>query len=132
MGVTRSPARPRSFSKPALAALDAAKIVGVRSGTAHRFTGVWVVVVNGRVFVRSWNDKPTGWHRAFLDEPLGSIQAPAGREIRVRARKVRGERLLDAIDAAYAEKYDTPASQKWVRGFAQARRRATTTELTPR
>jgi hypothetical protein len=122
----------RGFSKPALAALNAAKILGVRAGTAHRFTGVWVVVVKGRVFVRSWNDKPTGWYRAFVEQPLGVIQAPGGREIRVRAKKVRGERLLDAIDEAYGEKYNTPASLKWVRGFAQARRRATTMEFVPR
>jgi hypothetical protein len=122
----------RTFSKPALAALDAAKILGVRAGTEHRFTGVWVVVVNGRVFARSWSDKPTGWFRAFLEEPLGAIQAPGGREIRVRAKKVRGDRLLDAIDDAYAEKYNTPASLKWVRGFRQRRRRATTMEFVRR
>jgi hypothetical protein len=122
----------RRFSKPIVAALDAAKIIGVRAGAEHRFTGVWVVVVAGRVFARSWSDKPTGWYRAFVEEPLGVIQAPGRREIRVRARKVRGERLLDAIDEAYAAKYDTPASLKWVRGFAAARRRATTLEFTPR
>jgi hypothetical protein len=122
----------RGFSKPALAALAAAKILGVRAGAEHRFTGIWVVVVKERVFVRSWNDKPTGWYRAFADEPLGVIQAPGGREIRVRAKKVRGDGLLDAIDEAYAEKYNTPASRKWVHGFAQTQRRKTTTEFVPR
>jgi hypothetical protein len=122
----------RGFSKPALAALDAAKILGVRSGTEHRFTGVWVVVVNGRVFARSWNDKPTGWHRAFVEEPRGTLQVPNGREIPVRAKAVRADGLLDAIDEAYGEKYNTPASRKWVHGFSQARRRKTTTEFVPR
>ncbi len=122
----------RHFSKAILSTLDAAKILGVRAGEEHRFTGVWVVVVGDRVFVRSWNDKPTGWYRAFLEQPLGVIRAPDGKEIRVRARRVRGERLLDSIDAAYAEKYHTPASMKWVRGFRHGRRRATTLEFTPR
>ncbi len=122
----------RGFSRPVVEELDAAKILGVRAGTQHKFTGVWVVVVDGRVFARSWGDKPTGWYRAFLEEPLGTIQTPGGREIRVRARTVRGERLLDAIDDAYADKYDTPASLKWVRGFRTQRRRATTLEFTPR
>ena len=36
------------------------------------------------------------------------------------------------IDAAYAEKYPTPGSRKWVRGFRTPRRRATTLELVPR
>jgi hypothetical protein len=122
----------RSFSKPALAALHTAKILGVRSGTEHRFTGVWVVVVKGRVFARSWNDKPTGWYRAFVEEPRGVIQSPSGRQFRVRAKPVSGERLLDAIDEAYGEKYNTPASRKWVHGFAQKRRRKTTVEFVPR
>jgi hypothetical protein len=122
----------RAFSKLVIAALERAKIVGVRSGTDHRFTGVWVVVVNGRVFARSWSDKPTGWYRAFVEEPHGEIQLTGGRQIRVRARKVRGERLLDAIHEAYASKYDTPASQKWVRGFERPARRATTVEFLPR
>jgi hypothetical protein len=122
----------RTFSGATLGALDAAKILGVRAGIEHRPTGVWVVVVGRRVFARSWSDKPTGWYRAFLEEPLGVIQVPSGREIRVRAKKVRGERLLDTIDEAYAAKYNTPASRKWVRGFAQPRRRATTLEFVPR
>jgi hypothetical protein len=91
---------------------------------------VWVVVVEGRVFVRSWNDKPTGWYRAFGVQPLGSIQL-GGREIAVRARHLRGERLRDAVTRTYAEKYDTKASEKWVRGFAEPGRAANTVELVP-
>ena len=119
------------FSSDILAALHASKILGLRAGAQpHRFIGVWVVVVNERVFVRSWSNKPHGWYRTFLEEPHGMIQI-AGREIRVRARKTRGERLMDAIDLAYREKYPTPGSRKYVEGFARARRRATTTELVP-
>ena len=83
------------------------------------------------MFVRSWNDKPTGWFRAFLDEPAGSIQF-ADVERKVRATPTRSQRLRDAVSAAYGEKYDTRASQKWVRGFAQPTRAVNTLELTPR
>src|SRR5436305_14513909 len=107
---------PRRFSGRALGELGQAKILGVRAGAEHRHTGVWVVVVEGRAFVRSWNDKPAGWYRAFLAQPLGSIQL-AGREIAIRARQLRGERLRDAVTRAYAEKYNTKGSEKWVRGF---------------
>jgi len=57
-------AKTETFAAEVVEALRKAKILGVRSGTAHRFTGVWVVVVDDRVFVRSWNDKPTGWFQA--------------------------------------------------------------------
>jgi hypothetical protein len=118
------------FTGPVLEELVRAKILGVRAGAGHRYTGVWVVVVEGRAFVRPWNDKPTGWYRAFLAEPTGSIQL-GGREIAVRARKLRGERLRDAVTRAYAGKYDTKASQKWVLGFSEPGRAANTLELLP-
>ena len=120
----------RRFPGPELEELARAKILGVRAGAEHRYTGVWVVVVEGRVFVRSWNDKPTGWYRAFRAQPLGSIRL-AAREIAVRARRLRGERLRDAVTRVYAGKYDTKASEKWVRGFAEPGRAATTLELLP-
>jgi len=121
----------RRFSDDILATIRESKILGLRAGAQpHRFIGVWAVVVNDRVFVRSWNNKPQGWYRAFLEQPHGMIQI-AGRETRVRARKTRGERLMDAIDLAYREKYPTPGSRKYVEGLAYARRRATTTELVP-
>lgn len=118
----------RPFAPAELDALTKAKILGVRSGSDHRYTGVWVVVADGRVFVRSWNDKPAGWYRAFRKEPLGSIQVGAD-EIRVRALPVRSERLQRAVSVAYARKYPTKGSEQWVRGFAEPAREATTIEL---
>jgi hypothetical protein len=113
-----------------VAAVDAIKIMGIRSGekTEHRFTGVWPIVIEGRVFARSWTQKPGGWYRTFQDDPLGVLQV-GERQVRVRAVPVRSERILDAIEQAYAEKYPTPGSRKYVRGFRTARRRAATMEF---
>lgn len=124
---------PERLSRPVVAALDAAKIMGVRAGGAadHKFIGVWPVVVDGRVFARSWTLTRGGWYRTFLEDPLGTIQV-GDRQIRVRARRATGERLRDRIEAAYADKYPTKASQKYVRGFRTARRRDTTMEFVPR
>lgn len=119
-----------AFADSVVAALRDAKIIGVRAGTGHRYTGVWVVVVDGRVFVRSWNDKPTGWFRAFREQPGGTIQVGA-LEIPVRAKLVRGARIRDAVTAAFGEKYNTKASRKWVEGFAEPARSLTTLEFVP-
>ncbi len=118
------------FSSRDLTLLAGAKILGVRAGAAHRHTPVWVVVVERRVFVRTWNDKPTGWYRAFCAEPCGSIVF-GDRERRVRARPVRSEWLRRAVSEAYAVKYPTKASGKWVRGFAEPAREAATLEFLP-
>ena len=120
-----------TFAAPLVEAMRDAKILGVRAGTEHRYTGVWVVVVEGRVFVRSWNDKPTGWFRAFKKQPTGMIQIGA-REIPIRAKTVRSARLRDAVTAAFGGKYNTKASRKWVEGFAEPGRALTTIEFVPR
>ena len=122
----------RRFRDSVLAAIHGSKILVIKAGTkAHRTIGIWVVVVNGRVFVRSWDAKNGGWYRTLADESHGVIEV-SGRTIKVRALRTRGERLKDAIDEAYAAKYNTPGSLKYVRGFRRERRRATTTELVPR
>jgi hypothetical protein len=121
----------RSFPKPVLAAIRDSKILGIRAGTGpHRIIGIWAVVVEGRVFVRSWSLKPRSWYRTFLEEPRGAIEVN-GREIPIRAVFTRSERLKDAVDRAYGEKYPTPGSRHFVRGFAHKKRRDTTTELLP-
>jgi len=119
------------FSGDIVAAINKSKILGIRAGTEpHRFIGLWVVVVEGRVFVRSWSLKPRSWYRTFLEEPRGVIQVD-DREIPVRAVHTRSERLKDAVSRAYKEKYNTPGSVQYVRDLGGAKSRATTTELVP-
>ena len=123
----------RTLPRAVVAAIDESKILGVRAGARsdHRFIGIWAVVIGGRVFARSWSLKPGGWYRTFLDDPRGTIQV-GERQVRVRARPVRSERLRDAVERAYAEKYPTYGSAKYVRGFRTARRRDATVEFLPR
>jgi len=125
--------RPRHFSRSIVDAIDKSKILGVRAGARsdHRFLGVWVVVVKGRVFARSYTLKPTGWYRTFLTDPLGTIQI-GERQLHVRAMPAKSTRIRDAVEQAYAEKYSTPASRKYVRGFRSPRRREATVEFMPR
>jgi hypothetical protein len=123
----------RTLPRTLVTAVDASKILGVRAGadSTHRFIGIWPVVIDGRVFGRSWSLKPGGWYRTFLDDPRGAIQVGT-REVRVRAVPVRSERIRDAVEAAYATKYPTPGSRKFVQGFRTKRRREATMEFVPR
>ena len=107
------------------------KVLGIRAGTKpHRIIGIWAVVVEGRVFVRSWSLQPRSWWRTFLEEPRGIIEV-GGRVLPVRAVQTRSERLKGAVDRAYLEKFHTPGSLKFARDLGRARSRATTTELVP-
>jgi hypothetical protein len=119
------------FAPTLLTAIRDGKMLRLRAGTgAHRFIGIWAVVVEGRVFVRSWSLKPRSWWRTFLEEPRGAILIDR-REVPVRAIRTRSERLLDAVDRAYLAKYNGPGSLKYAQDLGRATSRATTTELAP-
>ena len=123
----------RRFPVDVLAAIrtDRRKMLAIRAGTTpHRFIGIWCVVVEGRVFVRSWSLKPRSWWRTFLEEPRGAIEV-GGREIPVRAVRTRSERLKDAVSRAYLERYNTKGSIKYARDMGRKKSRETTTELVP-
>ena len=117
------------FPLSTLAGFAATKYLRIRVGD-HRFIHIWVVVVDSRVIVRSWNDKPEGWYRAFLAQRHGAVQIK-GEEVGVRAVRLRSARLNDAADVAYSQKYTTKANAKYVKGFRTQRRKATTLELVP-
>lgn len=120
-----------SFPPDIAAAIHKSKVLGVRAGTGpHRIIGIWAVVVEDRVFVRSWSVKPGGWNRTFRKEPRGTI-AIEGQELPARAVQTRSERLKDAIDQAYTAKYGTKAGMKYVQDLCSPQSRATTTELVP-
>ncbi len=122
----------KHFPKTILAAIAGGSFLKVRAGLGpHEFRAIWAVVVQDRVFVRSWSMKPGGWYRTFLKEPRGAMLV-GGREVAVKAVPTKSERLNDAVSDAYLEKYDSPASRPYAQGLGQAKSRATTLELMPR
>ena len=125
--------KPKSrFPEAVLATLRKDKILGIRAGTdsSHRIIGIWVVVVEGRVFVRSWSMSPRSWWRTFLEDPYGSMFV-GEKEFRIRAIQTRSERLKDLVSAAYKEKYNKPGDIQYVKDMSCKKSRDTTTELVP-
>src|SRR4030095_14403538 len=127
----KSRSREGRFSDSVVELFRNAKIIGVCAGTEHRYTGVWVVVVDNRVFARSWSEQGTVWFRAFKNQPTATIQFDKI-EVPVRGKLVRSARVRDAVTQAFGEKYNTKASKKWVDGFAEPERAANTIEFVPR
>lgn len=122
------------FPPAIIKTLNKEKILGIRAGSdgSHRVIGVWVVVVDGRIFIRSWSMKPRSWWRTFLEDPYGEIFLPdRKRGIKVRAVQVKSETVKDAVSAAYKEKYNTPGSIQYVKEMSRQKSRDTTTEFVP-
>lgn len=123
--------KPRNrFPDEILDSIRKEKIIGIRAGSdsTHRVIGIWAVVVERRVFVRSWSMKPRSWWRTFLEDPSG-VMTVGTKEFRIRAIQTRSERLKGLVSAAYKEKYNTPGSVQFVKDMSGKKSRHTTTEL---
>jgi len=120
------------FPEEIIDAIRKEKILGIRAGldSTHRVIGIWTVVVERRIFVRSWSLKPRGWWRTFVEDPRGSMFL-SDREIPIRAVQTRSERLKDLVSVAYREKYNTPGSIQYVKEMSLKKSRNSTTELVP-
>ena len=120
----------KSFPKNILDAIRKDKIFGIRAGSdsTHRIIGIWAVVVDDRVFVRSYSMKPRSWRRAFLEDPNGIITV-GEKEIRVCAIQTKSEKIKDAVSEAYKQKYKSPGDIQYVKDMSKKKSRDTTTEL---
>jgi hypothetical protein len=120
----------KRFDAAILSAIKKEKILGIRAGTesTHRVIGIWAVVVEGRIFARSWSLKPRSWWRTFLEDPQGSLFI-GGQEFAIRAIQTRSERLKDLVSQVYKEKYNTPGSIQYVKEMSRKKSRDTTTEF---
>src|SRR5690349_20476922 len=116
------------LSKTVLESIRKEKIIGIRAGLTHRIIGIWAVVVENRVFVRSYSMKPRSWWRAFLEDPQG-IMTVGEKEIKVKAVQTRSEHIKDLVSEAYKEKYNRPGDIQYVKDMSKKKSRDTTTEL---
>ena len=122
----------KHFTGVILASINKEKILGIRAGkdSTHRIIGIWAVVVEGRVFVRSWSLKSRSWWRSFLEDPYGSMFV-GEHEIPIRTIQTRSERLKDLVSQAYKEKYNTAGAIQYVKDMSRKKSKETTTELVP-
>ena len=118
------------FPENILKIIQKEKILGIRAGrdSTHRVIGIWTVVVERRVFVRSYTMKPRSWWRTFLEDSQGSIFV-ADKEFPIHAIQTRSERLKALVSAAYKEKYNRPGDIQYVKDMSRKKSRDTTTEL---
>ena len=123
----------KTFSKSFLQCISETQITSVRVGKDRtKFTGIWMVEVDGRIFGRSYNLSEKSWYNALLNGHDGDIKC--GKEIiPVKGKKPADVDIItDAINKAYEKKYMVKAyNKKWVDGLAEPDRVARTMEFIP-
>jgi hypothetical protein len=104
-----------TFGTETLRLLDETKEVRIetrRDGDSpEHSTIIWVVVVEGEVFVRSVRGQRGRWYREISSHPEGALHVEDDR-IPVRSTPVTDGSTVDAVSAAFRSKYEqsSPAS----------------------
>src|SRR4030095_12183065 len=123
----------KKFSKALLKCISETQITSVRAGKDRtKFTGIWMVEVDSRVFGRSYYGAERSWYTALLKGDKGDIKC--GNEIiPVKGLKPSDLNSINkAINLAYEKKYLVKAyNKKWVDGLAEPERVARTMEFIP-
>ena len=108
-----------SFDAETLRLLDETKEVRIetrRDGDSpeHR-TIIWVVVVEGEVFVRSVRGSKGRWYREISSNPEGALHVEDTR-IPVRAAPANEESTVVAVSDAIRSKYEetSPEPTRWM------------------
>ena len=97
-----------SFGEETLRLLDETKEVRIETrrdddAPEHR-TIIWVVVVEGEVFVRSVRGDKGRWYREISANPEGALHVEDDR-IPVKAAPATEEATVNAVSAAFRSKY---------------------------
>jgi hypothetical protein len=95
-----------SFDAATVAALAAEREVRIQAGRAgQRGTIIWVVVVQDRVYARSFHGERGKWYVAAVRDGR-AVLSVSGRDIPVTVERVSGpEPLIEAVSRAYLSKY---------------------------
>jgi hypothetical protein len=125
----RMPTKTPSSATDLVGAAREAWSVAIRIGSKpHRFIRIWAVVVEERIYARSWSLSPGGWYKTLVAEKRGVLQI-GRKEAPFRGVLARDERRKAAIDRAYLRKYPRPSEVQYARDLCSPRSRATTLEL---
>jgi hypothetical protein len=107
-------------------------LVGIRAGqNRSAFLDIWMVIVDDRIFARSWGLAERSWFNAFTADPLGAIRC-GDQVVPVRALIPADLPQLNArISQAYLDKYDSGANSPYAQGIVRPEHVARTMELVP-
>lgn len=92
--------------------------------TFGTLTWIWVVEVEGSLYVRAYNGVNSRWYKSALSQKSGKIKSN-GTEFRVQFQPISGE-INDKIDEAYRVKY---SSSSYLQSMISDRAKAATVKV---
>jgi hypothetical protein len=95
-------------------------LIGLKAGKERSsFLEIWMVVVNNRIFARSWGFAEKSWYHTFMSGPLGQIKCGDNIfEIKASIPKDL-DIFTPLINLAYLEKYNFGANAEYAIGIIE-------------
>ncbi len=105
-------------------------LIGIRAGKEREnFLDIWMVVIDDRIFARSWGLSERSWFDTFKKDSSGAIRC-AGQIIPVTAVVPSDiDSLNEKISQAYLKKYNSGSNAPYALGIIEARHVAKTMEF---
>lgn len=105
-------------------------IIGIKAGHQRpEFLEIWMIVVQNRIFARSWGLAERSWYNTFLDNSVGEIQCG---ETIYPIKAIIPEDISDLteeINQAYLTKYNSEHNIQYSQGIIQEKHVAKTMEF---
>lgn len=105
-------------------------LIGIKAGTQRpSFLEIWMVVVENRIFARSWGLAEKSWYNTFLENSEGQIQC--GSTIYKIEALVPDDlnQITDEINKAYLKKYNFGDNSKYAIGIIEEKHIGKTMEF---
>jgi hypothetical protein len=100
-----------------------------RDGSLRPFVPIWIVTVDGALYVRSYRGTGGAWYRHATAQPAGTIRANGlQRDVTFTPADAA---VRDGIDAAYRTKYGRYGAS-YLKAMLDEQAAATTMQLSPR
>ncbi len=95
-------------------------LIEIKGGKQREtFLHIWIVEVNNRLFVRSWNKSPRSWFTDFLKTGVGQLKY-GEKIINVKGKKLpKNDKTNLLINDAYLNKYNQERNLKYAEGISQ-------------
>lgn len=96
-------------------------LIEIKAGIdREKFTKIWMVNVEDRIFSRSWNKSEKSWCTESKKQGVGQIKF-GNNIVHVKARKVdKNDEINQEINKAYLKKYIQPENIEYAIGITQA------------
>jgi hypothetical protein len=95
-------------------------LIGLKAGQERPvFLEIWMVVVDDRIFARSWGLATKSWYNTFLVQPSGQIKC--GSHIFNISACIPPDNaaMTPSINAAYLNKYNSAHNIKYAQGIIE-------------